>query len=617
MNAVNEQDIPSYLVQPKEADHYYGTLRYHPQKDQWVIEGEPAVCQMAKRLFPGADGRGQGIAKFKSNKRTNGDLNWLMMRYPLQVLSTDKWQSDYQVAVDHVLKRKKIMMSAQTVSPSNLVFKGQLTKFQQEGVAFLVNNSPSLCADDMGLGKTVEGLAWIAMNAKFPGLIVVPTSVQYQWRDEIKAFIEPQPTNTEQLELFPDEANMVHIIKGLKPYELPPASFYIIHYGLLRGWKNYLPSFGFEFVVFDEIQELRRSESDKYSATSLLSQSVGDNVIGLSGTPIYNKGSEMCNVMSIIDYQCLGDNESFRREWCTGFNSELVKDPKLLGEHLRREGLMIRRTKEEVNAQLPPKRRIVQRIDSDEGAFTKGMKEVVRLIGDHDETSDHLEKGRLKRQIGEKVRQATGVAKAPYVAKFVEMLLEAGEAVVLYGYHHEVYEYWREALKKYKPVFRTGLETHAQKEESKRKFVSGESNLIIISLRAAAGIDGLQDRDAISVFGELDWSPGIHAQCEDRTNRMSKRDMEQNAADSDDTESLEQEIISSIYYYLVCSDGSDEQMMEALGIKTAQFVGIMGGEGESQEDRAFSQTEVGKHLDKVMERYRSKKGRESNELQLA
>lgn len=577
-------DIPSYLDKPREADHYYGTLTYDDRSDSWVIEGEPIVCQMAKRLFPGAEGRGRGVARFKSNKRTNGDLNWLMMRYPLQIKTSLKWNHDYKEAVKHIVKRNEFNRGPQKLEPSKHIFTGTLEEFQKEGVAFLKYNAPCLCADDMGLGKTVEAIGWIALLEKFPGLIIAPPSVQLQWKRELMRFIVPQPVDgLMQFELFPDQKKMVHIIKGLTPYELPPALFYVIHYGLLRGWKQYLPSFGFEFIVFDEIQELRHANTDKYSAASLLAQST-ENVIGLSGTPIYGKGAEIQSVMNILDYQCLGDKESFSREWCAGYGSEIVVDPEMLGQHLRREGLMIRRTKDQI-PDLPKKRRIVQAIDMDESHFFKQMKEVIQQIMQYDTTTDQLEKGRLKREIAEKVRRETGVAKAPYVASFVKMLLDADEPVVLYGYHHEVYGIWTETLRAYNPVFVTGRESPNEKERSKEKFISGGTNLIIISLRAAAGIDGLQHRANINVFGELDWSPGIHSQCEDRTHRKGQNE-------------------SVLSYYLVCSEGSDEQMMEALGFKVAQFMGIIGGEEETEQDKAIAQIEVGKHLDKVIERLR-------------
>jgi len=77
--------VPIYLEQQTTADYYYGTLTYEKATDSWVIRGEPCVVMMAKKLFPGSSGRGQGIAKFKNNRRTNGDLNWLMQRYPLKI----------------------------------------------------------------------------------------------------------------------------------------------------------------------------------------------------------------------------------------------------------------------------------------------------------------------------------------------------------------------------------------------------------------------------------------------------------------------------------------------------------------------------------------------------
>lgn len=579
------ENLPTYLMHHGESDYYYGTLRYESSLDSWVIEGEPAVCQAAKRIFPGADGRYKGIARFKSNKRSNGDLNWLMMRYPLKIIDQDKWEQQFNEAVGYVIKRNQIRNGPQKIEPSHLYFKGQLTEFQKEGVAYLNNNAPTLLADDMGLGKTVEALAWIANQNKYPGIIVVPTSVQRQWKNQILNFIVPQLVVGE-IALFPDPDKSVHIIKGLTPYELPKANFYIIHYGLLRGWKTVLPQYEFEFAVFDEIQELRHSGTEKYSAASLLSESVG-NSVGLSGTPVYNAGGEIYNIMNILEHQCLGDWGSFTREWCYGYGEMVVADPELLGEHLRREGLMLRRTKDQVLTELPAKRRIVQEIDADEKTFTREMKSVFELIDRYDTISDNFEKGRAKREISQEVRQATGIAKAPYVAAFVRMLLEAGEAVVLYGYHHAVYEIWIEELKHFNPVRVTGSESNVQKEYAKEQFIKGNTNLIIISLRAAAGIDGLQHRANINVFGELDWSPGIHSQCEDRTHRMGQKD-------------------SVLSYYLVCGQGSDEQMMEALGFKTAQFAGIMGEKTESEEDKAIAQVEIGKHLDKVIEKLKKR-----------
>ena len=64
-------------------------------------------------------------------------------------------------------------------------------------------------------------------------------------------------------------------------------------------------------------------------------------------------------MVNILDFHCLGDYESFTREWCYGYGNQIVAKPERLGEKLREEGLMLRRTKRDVLRELPPKRRLV------------------------------------------------------------------------------------------------------------------------------------------------------------------------------------------------------------------------------------------------------------------
>src|SRR5690606_26482282 len=143
----------------------------------------------------------------------------------------------------------------------------------------------------------------------------------------------------------------------------------------------------FSTVVFDEIQELRHSGTEKYSAASLLAESC-QRVMGLSGTPIYKHGGEIWNVVNILDYHLLGDWESFTREWCYGYGNNIVAKPDLLGEHLRREGLMLRRTKTEVLPELPDKRRLVQEIDCDSAVYRAMMWPVLDNLKNWYENTD-------------------------------------------------------------------------------------------------------------------------------------------------------------------------------------------------------------------------------------
>lgn len=110
------------------------------------------------------------------------------------------------------------------------------------------------------------------------------------------------------------------------------------------------------------------------------------------------------------------------------------------------------------------------------------------------------------------IRKQTGIGKVPHVASFVKMLLENGESVVLGGWHHAVYDIWRELLQDHKPAFYTGRESATAKNRARDSFVSHKTNLLILSIHSGIGLDGLQGACRNVVFGELDWSPAPHKQ---------------------------------------------------------------------------------------------------------
>lgn len=568
----DEGKLPGYLQDAPQTGHLYGTLSYNRRSKCWTIKGEPCVTEMAARLFPGSERR-RGEARFTANRRIIGDVNWLMMRYPLEIAPRDRelWKNALAQAREHVLLRMNAEKLPRRSTPPEGTFEGELREFQKEGLSFLLANPRTLLADEMGLGKTVQALACLAAAKEFPALIVVPPHLLRNWQTEITRFLrlEGKPAH-------------VCVLTGLKPYQPPEADVYIIHYLLLRGWKQALPQMGFKAVVFDEIQELRHGGTEKYSAASLLAEEC-ERVIGLSGTPIYNKGSEIWNVVNILDYHCLGDWESFTRAWCDGYGNHLVRNPALLGEHLRREGLILRRTKEEVLAELPPKRRLVQEIDSDDKVYRELMRPVMDKLGSllalH---PDARERALLEEQVGRGERQATGVAKAPFVAAFVRALEDSGEKVLLFAHHHAVMDIYRRELAAYRPVFITGRESTTQKEEAVARFMEGKTNLCVISLRAASGLN-LQ-RASCVVFGELDWSPAVHSQAEDRAHRMGQKD-------------------SILCYYLVAPQGSDRDMQDALGLKVSQFVALMGDQTPELSSIQDAQKAAKAHIEAMLKQY--------------
>lgn len=137
------------------------------------------------------------------------------------------------------------------------------------------------------------------------------------------------------------------------------------------------------------------------------------------------------------------------------------------------------------------------------------------------------------------------------MADFTRLLLESEESVVLFGWHRAVYDIWADRLADFKPAFYTGEESPAAKQRARDAFVSGESRVLVMSLRAGLGLDGLQERAHVAVFGELDWSPGMHDQCVGRLHRDGQDE-------------------SVVAYFLVSETGADPVMAEVLNLKRMQ-----------------------------------------------
>ena len=128
-------------------------------------------------------------------------------------------------------------------------------------------------------------------------------------------------------------------------------------------------------------------------------------------------------------------------------------------------------------------------------------------------------------------------------------------------------------------MFITGRESAAQKEDAVDRFMLGKTDLCVISLRAASGLN-LQ-RATCVVFGELDWSPAVHSQAEDRAHRIGQKD-------------------SLLCYYLVSPGGSDQDMQEALGLKVSQFQLLMGDAAETQAQAQAQANFARKHVEKLI-----------------
>lgn len=529
-----------------------GTVRYDAKNKKWVIKAAPHILIRVKRVFERVAKNEFGAVTLVDTPENCRELEWFLQRYPLDI---DSPQRLFDQANNHRAREAEVAkVLAPDYKPPPVELALPLREYQQVAVALARANKALLLGDDVGLGKTASAIGLLADPAALPALVVTLTHLPKQWEAEIQRFAPALKT---------------HVLKSGRPYDLntgprgkkvPHPDVIVTNYHKLRGWADVLGE-KIKTVIFDEIQELRTgAETDKWKAAKYLADRATLK-IGLSATPVYNYGGEIYNILSVLFSDSIGSYAEFNREWCGGNDyggdRSMIKDPKAFGTYLREQGLMLRRTRAEVGRELPDLSKIPYVIEADLEEFDKIESSAVNLAKVL-LTQGGLEKGaklRAAEELSWMLRQATGVAKAPYVADFVRLLIEQGEKVVLFGWHKACYEIWRERLKDFNPAFYTGEESPTQKALARDRFINGDTNLLVLSLRAGAGLDGLQKVSRTVVFGEIDWSVGVHEQCVGRVFRDGQK--EKVAA-----------------YFLLANHGSDPVVVDVLGLKKQQLDGM-------------------------------------------
>lgn len=542
----------------------------------WHLECEPHVALMAKRIFQRIDKGAQGVLKIRHSNDVARDLEWFTGRYPLEVLNRDELTACSKRHVETILTLDRIL--GENYEPPLYLMALPPRNYQSQAAEIYLKNNYLLLGDDVGIGKTASAITSFCDPRTLPALVVTLAHLPKQWAKEINRFMP---------DLF------VHVLKKGQPYELPKymgrtPDVIVTNYHKLSGWATVLSKY-VKSIVWDEVQELRHSGSNRYVAAQHLALAA-EFVIGLSATPIYNYGGEIFNVLNAIKHGLLGDHDEFTREWCVavGQGKFKIKDPQAFGSWLREQYIMVRRTRADVGRELPPCQRITQEIEADRDELNKiedAAGELARIILARNPMAQG-EKMQAAGQFDALLRQATGLAKAPYVAAFVRLLLENGERVLLYGWHRAVYDIWMKKLEDFNPAMYTGTESPSKKQSESERFIKGETPLMIMSLRAGAGLDGLQFNCFTAVFGELDWSPGVHEQCIGRIFRDGQPE-------------------PVIAYFLLSTDGADPIMAETLGIKREQIEGIRDEKPADLE--RLERNEDG--LRKLAEQYLKKKGK--------
>lgn len=561
----------------------------------WAVSLEPHAMIVLKKLFQKVAKGELGTVKLAHTPATARDIDWFFQRYPVTMTDADRHVLEGGVSA-HIEQETLVarMLAAGYAPPlvENMALPPRDYQALAADVAYVVKSL--LLGDQLGTGKTVSAIALLCKPDTLPAMVVTLTPIPYQWEAMVNRFAPHLRTHVLKKGTPYDLTHKPYSRSGAK---LPFPDVIITSYSKLIGWAEHLAALGINTLIADEAHELRHSGTDRYRAWLAL-RARAKYCLGMTATPVFGMGSRIFYVVDAIRPGALGTWKEFVREWCDGNEEDdkpAVKDPDALGAYLRREGLMLRRTRAEVKHAMPPIQRLVQPVEVDLdpiNAMRSRATELAKII--LSSGGSGFTKMEASKELDWRLRQATGIGKAKFVAEFVEMILKSGEKVLLSGWHREVYSIWAEALAEYRPAFYTGSETTAQKAESVRRFCDPNhpdpTPLLIISLRSGAGLDGLQFSGcAIVVHGELDWIPAVHDQMDGRIDRDGQPR-------------------PVTVYYLIGDAGSDPILQSSLGIKAMQAHGITDPNTKRKMNTAEQQAALRDRVKRMAASYLAGKG---------
>ena len=412
-------------------------------------------------------------------------------------------------------------------------FLAKLRPYQDDGLAWLDflrdSGFGGVLADDMGLGKTVQALAFLshekaAGRLDRPALILCPTSVLPNWQDEAARFAP-------ELKVLP--------LRGLDRREsfdaIPKSDLVLSTYPLLTRDHKVLLAQDFHVAILDEAQAIK---NPKAGVSKLVHGIKARHRLALTGTPLENNLGEVWSLFAFLAPGLLGDETTFRRTFRIPIEKHGdAKAQTFLSRRLK--PFMLRRTKEEVATELPPKTEIIERVRL-EGA-QRDLYETVRALMQAKVRDEIARKGLAKshivfldallklRQICcdprllrlPQARGITGSAKLERLMEMIPELVAEGRRILLFSQFTSMLALIEAELEKLKIpyVMLTGDTT--DRATPVRQFQAGKVPLFLVSLKAGGTGLNLTAADTVIHYDPW-WNPAVENQATDRAHRIGQ-----------------------------------------------------------------------------------------------
>ena len=461
--------------------------------------------------------------------------------------------------------------------------QAELRDYQLEGLRWLSLLRETGChgilADDMGLGKTLQTLAHLlrekqAGRLNRPALLIAPTSVISNWRRESERF-------TPELDVL-----VLHgPHRGEYFDEIPKQDLIITTYPLLARDRERLMQHDWYYAVLDEAQTIKNPRS---KAARTARELTAEHRLCLTGTPMENHLGELWSQFHFLMPGLLGDERQFRRLFRTPI--EKHGDTEVQQRLSRRvRPFLMRRTKEEVAAELPDKTEIERTLSL--APAQADLYETVRMAMDKRVREALAQQGLARSQItildallklrqvccdprllpaGSGYQSNAPSVKLQYLRELLPELVEEGRRILLFSQFTSMLELIAEELDALGiPWVRLTGQTR-KRDAVIERFRQGEAPVFLISLKAGGVGLNLAEADTVIHYDPW-WNPAVETQATDRAHRIGQQ---QNV----------------FVYKLITEQTVEEKIIGLQQHKKALAEGIHGG--EQGEEPGFTEEDV-------------------------
>jgi len=449
-----------------------------------------------------------------------------------ELTDTSRWQfkgqGDMLALADQLRAAQGITSIA---SPAGLQL--ELRDYQKEGLAWLqflrAQNLSGILADDMGLGKTAQTLAHLLLEKEAgrldkPALIVLPTSLIFNWKHEAARFAP----DLKVLSLHGPER------KSRFP-EIAANDVVLTTYPLLWRDADELMQHSYHLLILDEAQTVKNAQSQGAEAVRKID---ARHRLCLTGTPLENHLGELWSQFDFLLPGFLGANRQFVKHWRTPIEKQNDRQRReLLARRIR--PFILRRKKEDVAQELPPKTIIVRSVEL-EGA-QRDLYETVRAAMDVKVRDEIASRGFNRSQIvildallklrqvccdprlvkANAARKVKERAKLDLLMAMLPELVDEGRRILVFSQFTSMLALIEEELTAVGIDYALLTGNTADREVPVSRFQNGDVPVFLISLKAGGVGLNLTAADTVIHYDPW-WNPAVENQATDRAHRLGQ-----------------------------------------------------------------------------------------------